>query len=171
MSRYFHFFVFGVVARRFDKIFKFILENNWINLFLIFTLIVSLFFYYKYPSLGTSSIMEIIPRYSSLILVFTYFHTYQNNFTNKSRCGVMLQFIGKRTLDIYLLHYFLLPNLHFIGTFLKQDQNIVLELILGISIALLVIVLCLVISSIIRINPILSKLLLGTNNRLSSANQ
>lgn len=169
--RYFHFFVFGVVSRKFDKFFNFILKNNWINLFFIFTFTFSLFFYYKYPSLGMCSIMEIVPRYSGLILVFTYFYTYQNNFTNKSRCGAFLQFMGKRTLDIYLLHYFLLPNLHFIGTFLKQDQNIVLELILGISIALLVIVLCLVISSIIRINPILSKLLLGTNNRLSSANQ
>lgn len=79
--------------------------------------------------------------------------------------GKALQYIGKRTLDIYLIHWFLLPYLPQIGELLSASSkiynNVVLELVIGGGFSLIVIAVCLVVSNILRTSPILAKYLFG----------
>ena len=96
-----------------------------------------------------------------LLVVYNTFRTYADSFTSEKRVGRTLQYIGKRTLDIYLLHYFFLPYVPQIGRMLEQGNNAVLELAFGGGISLLVIGICLIVSNIIRTNPILAKYLFG----------
>ena len=79
--------------------------------------------------------------------------------------GSALQFIGKRTLDVYMLHYFLLPHLPQIGKYIQEGHNATLEITLGVLISLIIIGLCLVISAILRTSPLLAKYLFGVNKR------
>lgn len=103
----------------------------------------------------------LVCNYSGLLIVFAFFRKYQASFTSSTRLGAALQYIGRRTLDIYLLHYFFIPKLHFIGNFFKESPNMLLELCCGLALSLLVAGLCLVISNIIRISDLLGHYLFG----------
>lgn len=98
--------------------------------------------------LGITISFAFFCRYESVI---------QQNFLGKS-----LILIGSRTLDIYLLHYFFMPrDLSALRVFLG-DSNPTLELFSSLTITIMVVILCLLVSNVIRLSPELSRLLLGT---------
>ena len=73
-----------------------------------------------------------------------------------------LIYIGTRTLDIYLLHYFFLPRfLIAYGHQLWAYDSKVLEFFVALVLALIVVCLCLIASRIIRLSPFLAKYLFG----------
>ena len=95
-------------------------------------------------------------------LVYKIFSYYSALFNEKTKVGRSLSYIGKNTLQIYFLHYFLLPrNLSVFGEFLQVNSNPVIELVLGLSIAVVVIAISLMISNVIRISPLLAHILFG----------
>lgn len=97
-----------------------------------------------------------------IVLVFTFFRKYQSAFTQASHKGRLLQYIGKRTLDIYLLHYFFLPrHLEAVGVFFKENPNPTIEFFVSVILSLMVIGLCLAASSVIRLSPVLAHWLFG----------
>lgn len=105
--------------------------------------------------------LEMIIGYLGLLMAYNTFKTYQNSFTSEKRTGRVLQLIGKRTLDIYILHYFFLPNIPQVGNMLLGGNKVILELGIGLTISFLIIGLCLIISSILRTSPFLAKWLFG----------
>ena len=103
-----------------------------------------------------------LAKFSLLTIVFMYFRYYHQYFTKLTVIGRSLQYIGRRTLDIYLIHYLFLPNLPGIGTFFKINQhNFAIDLTLAVLIALLVIGFSCVTSNILRISPFFKKYLFG----------
>ena len=73
-----------------------------------------------------------------------------------------LKFVGTRTLDIYLLHYFFLPR--FLQSYTDQLQvhdNKLIEFLVAMSLALVVVGICLLVSYIIRLSPFLGHYLFG----------
>ena len=100
--------------------------------------------------------------FSGSIVTFSFFYKYQDSFTKETKVGRVLQYIGKRTLDIYLLHYFFLPrNLQMVGEWFTENINPTLEFFVSLTLAAMVIALCLVVSNIIRISPLLANWLFG----------
>ena len=84
--------------------------------------------------------------------------------------GGTLQYIGKRTLDVYLIHIFLLPyNLEFISVF-KEHPMPVIEATVSLIIAGIIIAFSLVISNIIRLSPLLAHWLFGAKLPPKSTN-
>ena len=76
--------------------------------------------------------------------------------------GSSLQYIGRRTLDIYLIHLLFLPNLPTIGKFFQTYQhNFIVDTTLSVAIALVVIGFCCIASNILRISPFFRKWLFG----------
>ena len=73
-----------------------------------------------------------------------------------------LKYIGTRTLDIYLLHYFLLPRflLKYSETLQTYDSQW-LDFIVAMTISMLVVAGCLLVSYVIRLNPFLGHHLFG----------
>ena len=109
----------------------------------------------------TEIIVEIIAGILGLLIIYNTFKTYAQNFTSDKRVGRALQSIGRRTLDIYLLHYFFLPYLPQLKDIISDSNNSVLELAIGGSISICVIWTCMVVSNILRTSPILGKYLFG----------
>ena len=73
-----------------------------------------------------------------------------------------MKYIGRHTLDIYLLHFFFLPsNLTMFGTYFQSTSNPVIELFVSLTIAILVITVCLAVSKVLRTSPILAHYLFG----------
>ena len=91
-----------------------------------------------------------------------FFRHYQEFFSDKTVVGRSLQFIGRRTLDIYLLHYFFLPRflMPYAGL-LQNYNNSAIEFVVILSIALLVLGVTLLASYVIRLSPFLRHYLFG----------
>ena len=90
------------------------------------------------------------------------FFRHYHEFFEQTRFGQGLQFIGRRTLDIYLLHYFFLPKLPMVGEFFRVNrQNFILDTTASLAVALLVVAFCIVTSQLLRVSPFLKKYLFG----------
>ena len=78
-----------------------------------------------------------------------------------------MQYVGKRTLDVYMIHYFILPrHLKCFGQFFSENVNPVIEFFVTSIIVLLIIAVSVLIGNILRLSPFLSHYLLG-EKRLS----
>jgi fucose 4-O-acetylase-like acetyltransferase len=162
--RYFLFFYIGsVVKRHFDTFLR--CTNRW--WVLVFT-----FFGFSVFALmlhSDSIFMEYL-RFSfggifGLVLVFTFFRVFAGIFSKKQWLGRSLIYVGRRTLDIYLLHYFFLPRfLVPYGNQLRMLHQPMLELLVPLAIALVVVMLCLLVSSVLRLSPFLGKWLFGAKD-------
>ena len=168
---YFMYFVFGVLSRQYFHKFERAIDNTYIIgcVVLLFSTIFCLYLQMSQRNIFASimskvyeTVIESISGFLGIIIVYTFFRKYGQFFTNSTRLGSVLQYIGRRTLDIYVLHYFFLPHLPKVGDFLISSNNMILELSVGLGLSLLIVGVCLCISSIIRISPVLSKILLGS---------
>ena len=90
------------------------------------------------------------------------FRYYQQYFTKFTIMGVSLQYVGRRTLDIYLIHFLFMPDLPQIGEFFKSyPHNFVVDILLSVLLGLVVIGFCIIASNILRISPFFKKWLFG----------
>ena len=77
-----------------------------------------------------------------------------------------LIYVGTRTLDIYLLHYFFLPRFLLpFGEQLRLYHLPLLEFFVSLILAIAVVCLCLLTSYLIRLNPFLASLLFGVRKK------
>lgn len=65
-----------------------------------------------------------------------------------------MQYIGRHTLDIYLLHYFALPILpaSVLALVASDERDTIPLLAIGIIIAAMIVALCLLVSGVVRTN-------------------
>lgn len=130
-------------------------------LLVLYLLYTDYIFYSSLPKiikLMNSSLIAVL----GIILIFCFFREKQNLFASSTTLGYVLQFVGKRTLDVYLLHYFFLPrNLNCIGYFFIENYNPTIELFVTLFFAILVVSLSLLTSSIIRLSPFYERFIFG----------
>ncbi len=97
-----------------------------------------------------------------LTMVFTFFRKLSRFFTKDRWLGRSLQYIGTRTLDIYLLHYFVLPRFLLLHSErLLAYNSKPLEFMVAFMLSLIVVMVCLLASYLIRLNPFLGHYLFG----------
>lgn len=157
--KYFIFFTVGVIAKRNWDNLKCLFGNSvftGINILVFFILgIVALKKHVFYSA-------DVIIAITGILTIFAFFYKHQDSFTTETKIGRILQYIGKRTLDIYLLHYFFLPrNLHVVGEWFTENTNPTLVFFASLSLAAMVVSLCLIVSNIIRVSPLLANWLFG----------
>ena len=111
-------------------------------------------------------IKMIIYGLLSIIIIFTFFRKYEKSFQSETKVGYVMQYVGKRTLDIYMIHYFILPlNLKALGDYFVNNVNPILEFFITTILVMLVITASIVIGNIIRLSPLLSHYLLGSKKK------
>lgn len=162
---FFIYFVLGIIFRKhFDMISKY-LNNKFISGILIPLYLILALYTFKdmqqYRYFGSSTLYFMSLNTILLIIVFLLFSNYAN-YCKESRIGKFLQYIGKHTLEIYLIHYFFIPrNLQPIGEFFTLHANPILEYLTAIIFAIIVILITLSASCIIRLSPFSARWLLG----------
>ena len=161
---YFPFFIYGNMVRRYWDKAQCIMDSIWFFPMLIVLVVFSALDSTRWHTLRMA--WAIIPltlaRFSLLTMVFMYFRHYHQYFTKMTWIGRTFQYIGRRTLDIYLIHYLFLPNLPTIGSFFNSYRhNFVLDTTLAVLIAMIVIAFSVLLSNILRISPIFKKYLFG----------
>lgn len=164
LSRYFEFFVLGVLCRKYVETFLRIISNDYVKAFLILAFLGVFIISWNQTIIRYSLIhvfnLEFTLRYLGLFIVFAIFYNYKNVFEKDNVITKNLRFIGQRTLDIYLIHYFLLPDLKSYKDIIFP-QNSILELTVVMAISLLIIAFCILLSNIIRSSSFLGHYLLG----------
>lgn len=161
--RYFLFFYVGTwVKRNFDRFVQWT-EKWWILLVVVMGFVII-----AMPPHSDNAISEYlifaVGGILGLTMVFTFFRAFSRFFSKDKWLGRCLQYIGTRTLDIYLLHYFVLPKFLILhrDLLLAYDSRL-LEFLVVISVALVVVCLCLLFSYIIRLNHFLGHYLFGVD--------
>ena len=111
--------------------------------------------------LSMDKVFYIACSLSGVLLVFAFFRRYQESFTQQKRLGRTLQYVGRRTLDIYLLHYFFLVmnDCSVLSPYLTKMP--VLALFVELAFSALIIALCLLLSNILRLSPFIAHYFLG----------
>lgn len=153
---YFIYFYVGTCVRKHFDVFLRMTSNR-----LLISLIIGVWFFnVLFPCCFVGS--RIVIGLAGLTIVFMFFRSYEHVFTCETRIGRWLQYVGRRTLDVYLLHYFFLPrHLEMVGVFFKENPNPTLEFFCTLIIAVMVVSLCLVVSNVMRLSPWMSKYLFG----------
>lgn len=127
----------------------FIVESKWL------TYDFNRFIYYVIDS--------FIIRYLGLLMVFNIFALSSDYFEHNGKISRIMQFAGSRTLDIYLLHYFFLPNLEILKPYFVHEggEFIIGEIFVLGFVSIMLMAMCLFISACLRNSPILAKYLFG----------
>ena len=161
---YFPFFVFGNIVRRYWPIAQRVMDSRWFYPVIIVIVIFSALDVLKWHTLrmAWANLPNTLAKFLLLTIVFMYFRCYQKYFTRFTVIGASLQYIGRRTLDIYLIHYLFMPNLPGVGQFFHTFRhNFAIDTTLSVIIALIVIGFSCVTSNILRVSPFFKKWLFG----------
>lgn len=159
---YYLFFVLGALIKKHFSMFVRLTDNHYFVSSLLLLFVFTFIARNTIASVGFS-IVVLILSISGTIIVFTYFRKHASHFSRDCMSGRILICIGKRTMDIYMIHFFILPrHLGNLCQYLELDKNPVVEFFVSSVIATIVIVVCLLLGSVIRLNPLMSRYLLGT---------
>ena len=161
--RYFIFFYIGTwVKRNFDS-FVYNTSKLWVIIMIVLGFIITTLLPHTDHAISEYFIFAV-GGILGLTLIFTFFRTFSKIFSKDRWLGYSLQYIGTRTLDIYLLHYFLLPKfLILYSSQLQTYDSRAIEFLVAMSLAFIVIGLCLLISFLIRLSPFLGHCLFGVD--------
>lgn len=163
---YFPFFLFGNIVRRYWAQAQRLMDSRWLMPLLVIVATASAFDYLRwyYLRLEWRTLSLMSARFSLLLIVLMSFRHYQNYFSDKTLVGRTLQYIGRRTLDIYLLHFLFIPRLPEVGAyFSSHPHTFVADTVLSVTLGLVVIGFCILTSNVLRVSPFLKKWLFGRN--------
>lgn len=158
---YFIYFVLGVLVRKHMDSLINILSKKWVFSSIIIVAILGYMVFEKYDldhgflGVFTTPILSM----ASVLLAMEFFRRYEATINNAMP---YFQKVGTRTLDIYVIHWLILPyGLDVIGNTFATTNAHILYFATGLVIAVLVIVTCYLIGSVIRLSPMLARLILG----------
>lgn len=162
LCHYFVFFVIGLLCRHHLGIFhRFI--GHWAGIGVLLVCFSGCLVLVFTPWLTTSApwiinygVQALVVCLLGIFLVYGFFYSLRHLLANGSKLSRAVAFAGRRTLDVYLIHYFFLPpqlNLHITSGPLYVFTSILMTLC--------VYALCLCVSRVIRISPTLAHWMLG----------
>ena len=158
--RLFLFFYLGTCVRRYFDTFI-----RWTNRPVVIVLTTVVFFLIASTSHHDNLLFEMFRFYgggiTGMVMVFTCFRL-TSAWLQKWHLSKPLQYVGTRTLDIYLLHFFFLPR--FLMPYaeqLKAYDSLLIEFLVIMAVSLVVLGLSLAASYVIRLSPFLGHYLFG----------
>ena len=158
--RLFLFFYLGTCVRRYFDTFI-----RWTNRPVVIVLTTVAFFLIASTSHHDNLLFEMFRFYgggiTGMVMVFTCLRL-TSEWLQKWHLSKPLQYVGTRTLDIYLLHFFFLPR--FLMPYaeqLKAYDSLLIEFLVIMAVSLVVLGLSLAASYVIRLSPFLGHYLFG----------
>lgn len=166
------FFTMGVLARKYKDNFFAIIKNRWFNAVVIVLMFVCAYICMndKRYVPGFFFIHYCLGCWLGIMILFTFFKRKEEFFNSNSRLARVMVFIGRRTLDIYLLHFFFLPPMEWMRPFIEGGQNALLQWGVSAVLAAVVVTLCMIVSEIIRSSDLLAHWLLGVTKKRKEEN-
>lgn len=165
---YVPYFTLGLIARANISKFEKILSHDAVKIVVLLSIIAI----WSMVSLGYLPIIPPIIGHGqtllayptgilTLILIIQFFYNIKRVFDRDNIFSKAIRFIGRRTLDIYFIHFFFLPDLLFLNPYFTTGNPVVLQLVIGLSVSLIIVGISLFVGQIIRMSPTLAEWLLG----------
>ena len=104
--------------------------------------------------------ITVLFSFSAIMLIMLIFRDNASSLSC-TRWGKCLSFIGRRSLDIYFIHFFLLPDLHKLGHAFYEVPNPLLEFVLSSLLVTVLVAVCLLLSYVVRRSDTMSVILFG----------
>lgn len=161
---FFHFFLFGNIMARYWHRVEQLMDTRWFFIVLVVVAFFTTADILRWHTLrfAWTNLPRTVAMYSLMMIIVMTFRHYDQALSQQTRIGRALQYVGRRTLDVYLLHYILMPKLPQVGAWFNANQpNFLLEQAATIALALLVVAACCVVSHVLRVSPVLKKYLFG----------
>lgn len=160
---YFCFFLIGTLLKKHFDLVQHILDKGVTLTICILGYFLLNFYSDFLPLNGVQGVfLQYCKSIFGILIIFSFFRQNQAFFAKEKIMGRSLQYIGKRTLDIYLIHYFFLPHQLVHATSVFRDYPMpAVEFAFSLLISLIVIGFCLIVSNVIRLSPALAYWLFG----------
>ena len=165
---YFIFFLCGTLTRKYFTQIDYFFENqtNAITLCIVVFFLLNIFIDLTSSPKIIVKICGLILSLTSTIIVFSIFRKNKILFEKNNTPQRIIKFIGRRTLDIYFLHYFFLyKGVADIFPFFNKYQIPIIEFVCSLLISSIIISTCLFIGYILRLSPTLAHYLFGEKNK------
>lgn len=159
------FFVMGdLLFRHRERLFK-ALNNNYImgGVILLWIIGETVQFKYGLGMLGYAAGLAVLSiKGSGILIIWTLFHRLPV-LSRDSGAGRFLTLVGRRSLDVYFIHYFMLPaNLAVVGTFFSESADAqFVAYLLAWALAIPLTFASLAAGEILRQSPLTARWLLG----------
>ena len=167
--KHFIFFAAGTIIKKRYTHFQQLLNTKYFLLLFIvaFYFLSNIFDIIIYGYHGIIDIVIVMTRsFCGLFIVFIFFYKYSSSFTKERWLGRTLQYVGQRTLDVYLLHWFFLPfGLVQVFPFFSEKGFPMLEIFVSMFLSMLVIVLCIITSNVYRLSPWIEQNMFGIKKK------
>ena len=166
--RLFIFFYLGAwIRRHFDSFIR------WTGNPVVIAFITIAFFLIASTSHRDNLLFEMFRFYgggiTGMVMVFTFFRL-TASWLKRLHISKPLQYVGTRTLDVYLLHFFFLPRfLMPYAVQIKAYDSQFVEFVVIMAISLVVLMMSLGVSYIIRLSPFLAHYLFGVKTTSTHA--
>ena len=147
------------MRRNFDAFIRWT-NKPWVLMVIAVTFFLIAFTAHR-DQLGFEMFRFFVGGIMGMWMVFTCFRL-SDSWLKKRHLSQPLQYVGTRTLDIYLLHYFFLPR--FLISYadrLKALDSQFIEFVIIMGVALVVLAITLLASYLIRLSPFLGHYLFG----------
>ena len=172
---FFKYFAIGILCQKYKYWFVKFIESNCFRTIVILVFAIGILmcfnndfkisvpFAYKF-------LYAVIVRFAGILLVFIFFYSKAAYFESGVRLSRVMQFVGRRTLDIYMLHYFMIPAIHshkitYLAPFISTESMAITRFAVSMGIAVLVVAACLLVSEVIRTSPTLAHYLFGAKRK------
>lgn len=112
LTKYFQYFVMGVLAMRHRVLFEHTMRNEWLKVIATVSFFALLFVVNHpiWPSLVFHVLRDLVLRYLGTFIVVSWFVCHAELFDKGTRINKLILKIGQCSLAIYLLQYFFIPN-------------------------------------------------------------
>lgn len=170
------FFTLGLICQKYRSRFFYLLENGfWVTLCICGYICCMMLTYSDWLSSNFGFIASlnrnVLVKYLGLFSIIVIFYRCPGLSVDASMTGRLLRFIGKRTLDIYFIHYFFLPNVDGVAEWLTSGNRIIFQLLYSALITIAVTAITLGVSRVLRISTFLSTWLFGVKTNRENPNK
>ena len=162
LTKYFQYFFMGTLYNMYSEWGNKLLKSQNVYTSSILGFSILMFLVYKgiLPNIINAVSRDILLRYMGLFIVFSIFYNMKDYFNLENWLMKTIRYVGKHSLEIYLLHFFFLPTLVWLKPF-RDDNMFVIELPISLLIAFAVIGIVLMLNFVLTRSKHISLLLYG----------
>lgn len=159
----FYYFIFGLIARKYHGTFTKIIASSNIKGWALSIFIGFLILSYQewMPDFLVKVANQLFLRVSGICIVISFFYQIQKYLEQKNTISNSLNLIGKRTFDIYLIHYFFIPDLSGIWNYIGESNMLLFQLIISIVLMIIIVTCSIILGEIIRRSGWVARWILG----------
>ena len=165
LTFFFPYFAIGLLARGSGtRLFR-LMTRRFFSFVNVAVFLLCLIFISDIDYTSKGKLLHLACGVSGVLTLFMLFYGSRRYFDSGRALPRVMSFVGRRTLDIYFIHYLFLPDLAFIPIEVYGTNPALPLLVIGLGVSAAVTAAALAVSRVIRVSPTLSLLLFGSRQQ------